>query len=220
MAKEMLKNAVGRFERERREMIELIRSRGVSDERLLRAMEKVERHRFVQEPFVNRAYDDSALPIGHQQTISQPYTVAFMTECLEVKPGAKVLEIGTGSGYQAAILAEMGARVFTIERHMDLIVQARARFEELNYRIVSKAGDGTVGWSEFEPFDAIIVTAAAPEVPEPLLRQLAPGAKLVIPVGDLDFQSLHIVTKVGDHYETVEAAGFRFVPLIGKKGWK
>lgn len=220
MPKSGLHNAVGRFETERAEMIELLRHRGITDEPLLRAMEKVERHRFLQGPFINRAYDDSALPIGHQQTISQPYTVAFMTQCLEVKPGDRILEIGTGSGYQAAILAEMGTRVFTIERHVDLLTEARKRFDQLGYQIVSKAGDGTIGWIEFAPFDCIIVTAAAPEVPEPLLKQLQIGGRLVVPVGDLDLQSLHIVKRMKDRYATEVAAGFRFVPLIGKKGWK
>lgn len=212
--------AVNRFERERKEMIALIRSRGITDELLLRAMETVPRHLFVKEPFLNRAYDDCALPIGHQQTISQPYTVAFMTQCLGPIQGKKILEIGTGSGYQAAILAEMGARVFTIERHHDLLNEARKRFDQLGYRIVSKAGDGTIGWSEFAPFDGIIVTAAAPDVPEPLLQQLAEGGRLVIPVGDLEMQNVRIVTRLNNHFTSEEAAGFKFVPLIGKKGWR
>lgn len=217
-----LKHVTGRFENERREMIELLRDRGITDENLLHAMERIERHRFVQEPFINRAYDDCALPIGYQQTISQPYTVAFMTQCLEVKKDKKIFEIGTGSGYQAAILAEMGARVFTIERHIELLNEARKRFDELGYHIVSKAGDGTIGWKEFAPFDGIIVTAAAPDVPEPLLQQLAANGKLVIPVGDLDIQNVRIITRMGegDRFETKEAVGFKFVPLIGKKGWK
>lgn len=201
-------------------MIELIRARGITDENLLRAMEKIPRHLFVKEPFINRAYDDCALPIGYQQTISQPYTVAFMTQCLGIGKEKKILEVGTGSGYQAVVLAEMGARVFTIERHIELLNEARKRFEQLGYHIVSKAGDGTIGWSEFAPFDGIIVTAAAPEVPEPLLQQLADNGKLVIPVGDLEMQNVRIVTRVNNHYETEEAVGFKFVPLIGKKGWR
>lgn len=211
---------VGRFERERREMIELIRARGITDENLLRAMDAVPRHLFVKEPFINRAYDDCALPIGFQQTISQPYTVAFMTQCLGVEKEKKILEVGTGSGYQAALLAELGARVFTIERHVELLNEARKRLDELGYHVVSKAGDGTIGWSEFAPFDGIIVTAAAPEVPEPLLQQLVDQAKLIIPVGDLEMQNVRIVKRVNTHYETEEAVGFKFVPLIGKKGWK
>lgn len=220
MGNSRLRQALGRFDKERREMIELLRLRGIIDEELLRAMEKIPRHAFIQEPFINRSYDDCALPIGHQQTISQPYTVAFMTQCLEPKKGKRILEVGTGSGYQACILAEMGARVFTIERHVDLLNEAGKRFEELGYRVVSKAGDGTIGWSEYAPFDGIIVTAAAPEVPEPLMEQLAQYGKLVIPVGDLDIQNVEIITRTNDHYERKAAAGFRFVPLIGKKGWK
>ena len=220
MNNDRVKRVSGRFEVERREMIELLKKRSIHDESVLRAMERIERHRFVQEPFVNRAYDDCALPIGHQQTISQPYTVAFMTQHLTLKRDHKVLEIGTGSGYQACILAEMGMRVFTIERHVELLSEARKRFDVLGYDIASKAGDGTIGWKEYAPFDGVIVTAAGPEVPEPLLQQLAPGARLVIPVGDLELQTLRIITRTNDHFDTEEAHGFKFVPLIGKKGWR
>ena len=210
---------MSRFEDERREMINLLKDRGIVDERLLQAMGKIERHLFVSEPFVNRSYDDTALPIAKQQTISQPYTVAYMTQELMLKPGARVLEIGTGSGYQAAILAEMGCKVFTIERHVDLLLQARKMFEKSGYRIGSKAGDGTIGWSEFAPYDGIVVTAAAPDVPEPLLKQLADGGRLVIPVGNLDIQDLHVFAKTGDTFEKKVVRGFKFVPLIGKIGW-
>jgi len=209
-----------RFDFECDEMIDLIRQRGITDERLLRAMKTVDRREFVQIAFLNRSYDDCALPIGHSQTISQPYTVAVMTEALEVEPGDKVLEIGTGSGYQAALLAEMGARVFTIERNMELLTSARKRFEKLHYEIVSKCGDGTIGWKDFAPYDGIIVTAGAPEAPKPLLNQLNDDGVLVIPIGDLDIQNIHIVRRVKDKFETREAVGFKFVPLIGKKGWK
>jgi protein-L-isoaspartate(D-aspartate) O-methyltransferase len=210
---------MSRFEDERQEMIGLLKERGITDERLLQAMGKIERHLFVSEPFINRSYDDTALPIARQQTISQPYTVAFMTQELAPNVGAKVLEVGTGSGYQAAILAEMGCKVFTIERHVDLLLQARKMFEKLGYRIGSKAGDGTVGWSEFAPYDGIVVTAAAPDIPEPLLKQLAEGGRLVIPVGDLDMQDLYVMTRRGETYEKRVMKGFKFVPLIGKKGW-
>lgn len=215
-----LNHAVHRFEGERGEMIQLLRSRGITDELLLKAMERIERHQFVQDAFINRAYDDCALPIGHQQTISQPYTAAFMTQCLEVTEAQKILEIGTGSGYQAAILAEMGARVFTIERHGALLADARKRLDKLGYHVASKVGDGTLGWSEFAPFDGILVTAAAPDVPEPLLQQLSRSGKLVIPVGDLEIQNLRIITRINDQFSTAEAPGFKFVPLIGRKGWK
>lgn len=209
-----------RFKAERKEMIEIIRGRGIMDEVLIKAMEKIPRHMFVSDLFVNRAYDDCALPIASSQTISQPYTVAIMTEALRVKKGNKILEVGTGSGYQAAILAEMGARVFSIERHMELINEARKILDKLGYTVVSKCGDGTIGWSEFAPFDGIIVTAAAPEAPQPLLDQLANNGKLVIPIGTFDIQDLHIITRRKDKFETQEIVGFKFVPLIGKKGWQ
>ena len=208
-----------RLEQERKDMLVLLKERGILDDRILAAMMKIERHLFVPHAFVNRAYDDTALPIASAQTISQPYTVAFMTQELTPKKGSKILEIGTGSGYQAAILAELGCRVFTIERHMDLHLHSRKLLEKLGYRIASRCGDGTVGWTEFAPYDGIIVTAAAPQVPEPLLNQLADGAKLVIPVGDLDLQRLRVITKIGGGFETKEVYGFKFVPLIGKKGW-
>jgi len=211
---------VGRFDGERQDMVALLKDRGITDARLLRAMGKVERHLFVPEPFTNRSYEDSALPIGKGQTISQPYTVAFMTQALGVREGERVLEVGTGSGYQAVILAEVGARVFTIERNLDLLAGARKLFDRLGYRIVSKGGDGTVGWTEFAPFSGIIVTAGAPQVPQPLLNQLVDGGRMVIPVGDLDIQDLAIITRVGDRYERKQINGFKFVPLIGKMGWQ
>ena len=214
------RKASRRVDIERGEMIALLRRRGIRCERLLGAMSVIDRRQFVPDPFVNRAYDDSALPIGDSQTISQPYTVACMTECLELREGEKVLEVGTGSGYQAAILAEMGARVFSIERHMSLLTEARKIFEKLGYDIASKCGDGTIGWKEFAPFDAVLVTAGAPEIPQPLLEQLAEGGRLVIPIGDLDIQNLHVVCRIRDRYETRVVSGFKFVPLIGKKGWK
>ncbi|MGH2569417.1 MAG: protein-L-isoaspartate(D-aspartate) O-methyltransferase [Bacteroidota bacterium] len=209
-----------RFDDERKDMIKLLRERGIADDRILNAMMRVERHSFLNEPFLNRAYEDTALPIGRAQTISQPFTVAFMTQELDHRPGMKVLEVGTGSGYQAAILAELGCKVYTIERHLDLLNNARKLFEKKGYRIMSRGGDGTVGWSEFAPYDGIIVTAGAPEVPQPLLDQLADGGRLVIPVGDLTMQKLRIVTKTNGEFETKDIHGFKFVPLIGKKGWE
>jgi protein-L-isoaspartate(D-aspartate) O-methyltransferase len=209
-----------RYDADRQQMVELLKERGIRDQRLLEVMSNVDRREFVQEPFGNRAYDDSALPIGSSQTISQPYTVAFMTECLEVSEGDRILEIGTGSGYQAAILAEMGARVFTIERHMKLLAEARNRFDRLKYQIASKCGDGTIGWKEYAPYNGIIVTAGAPEIPQPLLDQLAMGGLLVIPIGDLEVQTIHAVRKTVEGFESREIVGFKFVPLIGKKGWK
>ncbi len=208
-----------RFEQERKDMIALLKQRGIKDELLLKAIQHVEREQFVLPAFVNRAYDDSALPIASGQTISQPYTVAFQTEKLKVGEGSKVLEIGTGSGYQAAVLAEMGCRVFTIERHMKLHLQARKLLEKLGYRVATRCGDGTVGWSEYAPYDGIIVTAAAPEVPQPLLDQLADGGRMVIPVGDLEVQSIRVIIRIGERFESADAHGFKFVPLIGKEGW-
>ena len=210
---------MGRFEDERSELVALLREKGISDERVLDAMATVGRHHFVLSPFVSRAYEDTALPIAQTQTISQPYTVAYMTQELRVGKDSKVLEIGTGSGYQAAILATMGCRVFTVERHMELHLQARKLMEKLGYRVATRCGDGTVGWSEFAPYEGIIVTAAAPNVPDALLQQLAEGGRLVIPVGDLDAQSLRIISKEGGKFHVREDAGFKFVPLIGKKGW-
>jgi protein-L-isoaspartate(D-aspartate) O-methyltransferase len=210
---------MGRFEIEREEMVSLIRARGVADARVLAALQKVERHRFVPEPFTGRSYDDSALPLRDGQTISQPYTVAVMTEALELKEGGKVLEIGTGSGYQAAVLAAMGARVFSIERNLALLSGARRILDQLGYRVATRGGDGTIGWSEHAPYDGIVVTAGAPSVPDALLRQLADGGKFVIPVGDLEIQRLVVVSRSGEAFERREMAGFKFVPLIGKMGW-
>jgi protein-L-isoaspartate(D-aspartate) O-methyltransferase len=210
---------MGRLETERQEMVDLLRDRGITDEPLLRVMLRIERHLFVPEPFTVRAYEDSALPVGKGQTISQPYTVAFMTQALQVSKGDRILEVGTGSGYQAVILAELGCRVFTIERDLDLLAGARRLFDQLGYRIASKGGDGTVGWQEFAPFDGIIVTAGAPDVPSPLLQQLGEGGRLVIPVGDRDIQRLVVINRHGDTFERKEAQGFKFVPLIGKMGW-
>ncbi len=196
-------------------MISLLKDRGITDSRLLRAMTTIDRHIFVPEPFTSRSYEDCALPIGKGQTISQPYTVAFMTQALGLKEGDKILEIGTGSGYQAVVLAAMGAHVFTIERNPDLHATARKLVDRLGYRIATKCGDGTVGWTEFSPFNGIMVTAGAPNIPQPLLKQLAEGGKIVIPVGDLENQTLVVVTRHGDQFERREIEGFKFVPLFG-----
>lgn len=210
---------MGRLDDFRKELADSLRVKGIRNERVLQAIETVPREKFVGDVFKPRAFDDTALPIGNNQTISQPYTVAFMTERLDPKAGEKVLEIGTGSGYQAAILAWLGCRVFTIERHPDLHLGARKLLETLGYRVATLCGDGTVGWSEFAPYDGIIVTAAAPEVPDALLKQLAEGGRLVIPVGGQKVQSLRIITRVGEDFKEEIADGFKFVPLIGKQGW-
>ncbi len=210
---------MGRFDTERKELIEVLKGKGITDENVLLAMSKVERHLFVDQMFINHSYEDNALPIGNEQTISQPYTVAFMTQALHPIKNMNVLEIGTGSGYQAAVLATIGCRVFTIERHLSLLNNARKIFDSLNLRIASKGGDGTIGWSAHAPYDAIIVTAGAPNIPDSLVNQLKDGGRLVIPVGNRESQQLIIGTKVNDKLQTEIVDGFKFVPLIGKNAW-
>jgi len=195
---------------------EQIEARGVRDRRTLAAMRKVERHLFVPGDSARLAYEDHPLPIGHAQTISQPYIVGFMTEALRLSGGEKVLEVGTGSGYQAAVLSEIAAQVFTIEIVAPLAEEARLRLERLGYRNVSvRAGDGYAGWPEEAPFDAIMVTAAAPNVPEPLKRQLKDGGRLILPVGD-EFQELVVVTRRGERFVEDRVLAVRFVPMTGR----
>ncbi len=194
--------------------------RGISDSRVLAAMGKVPRDRFVGKDQKHLAYADRPLPIGYGQTISQPYIVALMTEALELEPENKVLEIGTGSGYQAAILAEIVKKVYTIEKIEALINQAKKILEDLGYdNVVSKVHDGTQGWPEHAPFDAILVTAGAPRVPSPLMDQLAEGGRMLIPVGDETLQELMKVTKKNGKSKEERLGGCRFVPLVGKDGW-
>jgi protein-L-isoaspartate(D-aspartate) O-methyltransferase len=202
-------------------LIMQLRKRGIADTRVLRAMELVPREEFVDSAFSGQAYEDGALPIDCGQTISQPYTVAYQTQLLEVEEGDRILEVGTGSGYQAAVLCEMGARVFSIERHGDLLERARRMLDELGYRLVAKCGDGSKGWRAFAPFDGIVVTAGATEVPDPLLDQLREpdethrGGRLVIPVGTMRSQTMMKFTRTGpESYETEEHPEFRFVPLV------
>ncbi|TSA28232.1 MAG: protein-L-isoaspartate(D-aspartate) O-methyltransferase [Ignavibacteriales bacterium] len=209
------------YETERKELVEILLSKGISNQRVLDAFLKVERHLFVPDIMKQHAYKDVALPIGLGQTISQPYTVAFMTQEIDPQPKQKILEIGTGSGYQAAILYEMGARVFSIERHNDLYNSAMKMFDKLNLKIAARCSDGTIGWEEFSPYDGIIVTAGGPTVPINLKKQLAVGGRLVIPVGDKQVQTLQIITKISDEdFQSREVPYFAFVPLIGKEGWK
>jgi len=205
-----------RFTRAREDMVERqIAARGVRDARTLAAMKAVARHLFVPAALVGQAYDDHPLPIGSGQTISQPYIVAFMTEALALEGGETVLEVGTGSGYQAAVLAEIAGRVYTIEIVPALAEEARARLKALDYRNVEvRAGDGYRGWPEAAPFDAIMVTAAAPRVPEPLKQQLRDGGRLVLPVGD-EWQELVVITRRGDEYEEKKVLPVRFVPMTG-----
>jgi len=209
------------FEKQRALMVkEQIARRGIKDSNVLNAMMKVPRHLFVPPYKQHMSYDDCPLPIGEGQTISQPYMVAVMTEYLELNKNSKVLEIGTGSGYQTAILAEIAKEVYTIERIESLSLKAKKILEKLGYKnIFFKIDDGSIGWEEKSPFDAIIVTAAAPEVPESLKKQIADSGTMVIPVGTRFTQSLKIIKRKGAAFLEQEAFLCAFVPLIGQEGW-
>ena len=217
-----MKNEHLKFKRLREEMVnKQIEARGISDLQVLLAMRKVPRHLFVGEALMDQAYGDFPLPIGHQQTISQPYIVAEMTQALQLTPDDRVLEIGTGSGYQAAILAEIAFRVYTIERMHPLLVRARNLFDTLKYHnIVTKYSDGTTGWADESPFDAIIVTAGAPDIPKKLLDQLAVGGRMVLPVGDQYSQELIKIFRDDQGIHKSNLGGCRFVKLVGEYGWK
>lgn len=198
-----------------------LRQRGIHDERVLKAFQKVPRHRFVRPQDIWYAYEDYPLPIGFGQTISQPYMVALMTELLSLQGDERVLEVGTGSGYQAAILAELAREVFTIERIPELAERARKILEELGYTNVRVViGDGSRGIPEKAPFDAIVVTAAAPSPPEALLRQLSDGGRLVVPIGSRALQELMRYTRRGAAFEGESFGACVFVPLVGEEGWK
>ncbi len=202
----------------RKKLVEEVRSKGIRSEEVLTALQAVPRHFFLDSSFVEIAYQDKPFPIGAGQTISQPYTVAFQTELLEVERGNKVLEIGTGSGYQACVLAEMGARVFTIERHHSLYRKTKQLLNEMKYSIKLFYGDGYAGLPAFAPFDRILVTAAAPQVPRNLLDQLKTGGMMVLPLGKGDTQIMTRVVKHGhDELEKQEFGYFRFVPMLGDK---
>ena len=208
--------------RARAQLVDIIREKGITNNRVLRAIGNVPRHLFLESGLHGRAYEDIALPIILNQTISQPFTVAYQTALIDAQPHEKVLEIGTGSGYQAAILVEMGARVYSIERHEALLQRTNKILEDLRYRVVTRLGDGTKGWSAVGPFDAILVTAGGIEVPEALLEQLRepiegkPDARLVIPVGGRDGQTMQRITRTGSETFEEEAFDeFRFVPLVG-----
>ncbi len=200
-----------------------IRARGISDQRVLAAMEKIPRHLFVDDVLAEQAYNDNPLPIDRQQTISQPYIVALMSEAMELTGREKVLEIGSGSGYQTAILAELAERVFSIERIAALAAQARRILDSLNYyNVAIRVGDGTYGWREESPFAAIMVTAGAPRIPRLLIEQLDIGGRLVIPVGDRNSQVLLKLTRLSedpDDLKREELGGCRFVDLIGEYAW-
>lgn len=210
---------MSRFQRE--QLVEELKNKGITDLAVLNAIASVEREKFIPKTMAHLAYKDTALPIGYEQTISQPYTVAFMTEKLNLKEGDKVLEIGTGSGYQSAILYKMGMRVYSIEINLDLHNRAKKLFDELGIRVHAKFGDGSIGWAEFAPYDGIIVTAGSPSIPNKLLEQLAIGGRLVIPVGPREYQDLYVVTRISeDEYSKETYPRFIFVPLIGKNGWE
>lgn len=210
------------YDRRRAALADALRTKGIADERVLEAVRRVPRHLFVWDSQRHLAYHDAALPIGRGQTISQPFTVAVQTALLDLAPGDRVLEIGTGSGYQAAVLAEMGARVYSIERHAELLAPTEALLHTLGYRIRTKAGDGSLGWPEYAPFDAIVVTAGAVGIPDALRRQLvAPipgvrrGGRLVIPVGDASGQTMRRLVRTGeDTFDDEAHGGFRFVPFV------
>lgn len=209
-------------EKERSRMVdEQIVSRGVKNERVLVAMRKVPRHEFLPEAIRGMAYADNALPLGEGQTMSQPYMVALMTEFLALTGTERVLEIGTGSGYQAAVLAELCGKVYTVERIKTLADKARATLDRLGYKSVAiKVYDGTYGWKEMAPFDAIMVTAGSPDIPAPLVEQLKEGGRMVIPVGERYGQELIKVMKTADGRITERSIPCVFVPLIGNHGWK
>jgi len=214
-----------KFQRQRSRLVDQLRERGIADERVLKAIGRVPRHRFVEPALRGRAYEDAALPIGLSQTISQPFTVAYQTSLLGVEENDRILEVGTGSGYQAAVLCEMGARVFSVERHEELWKRTKQLLDELGYDVRTKHGDGTNGWISFAPYHGIVVTAAAPEIPSPLLHQLREpisdgegrGGRLVIPVGGPDGQTMNRITRTGSgphDYRREEFHTFRFVPLV------
>jgi len=202
----------------RKILVESIRAKGITDKNVLSALEAVPRHFFFDSSFLEFAYEDKPFPIGAGQTISQPYTVAFQTELLKIQKNDKVLEVGTGSGYQACILAKMGAKVFSIERQKSLFQKIKKLLPEMDYTIKVFYGDGYKGLPPFAPFDKILVTAAAPYIPQPLIEQLKPGGILVVPVGEGDVQIMHRIIKDAEGNLTTEHHGtFRFVPLLGDK---
>jgi protein-L-isoaspartate(D-aspartate) O-methyltransferase len=209
------------FRGARRRLVETLQTNGITDLAVLHAVDSVPRHAFVPSAVLHRAYEDSALPIGNGQTISQPTVHARSLQELRLTSRDKVLEIGTGSGYQTALLAHLAAQVFSVERMTGLFERARATLQQLGVRNVSLLlGDGTLGWSTYAPYDGIVVGAAAPEVPQPYIEQLAEGGRLVIPVGDRDEQTLAVFTKRGAQIDRRDVGPVRFVPLLGALGWR
>ncbi|HET9985256.1 MAG TPA: protein-L-isoaspartate(D-aspartate) O-methyltransferase [Longimicrobiales bacterium] len=209
-----------RWERARRELIETIRERGIDDLEILRVFDLVPRHLFLPPAVHHRAYEDAPVPIGFGQTASQPSLQALYLRTLRIGPRDRVLEVGTGSGYQTALLAHLASHVYSIERVRELSVRARATLDQLRFpNIALLVGDGTVGWSRYAPYDAILVAAAAPQVPSALLAQLAPGGRMLIPVGGRDEQRLLLYRRTEDGFEHEEVTRCAFVPLLGRFGW-
>ncbi|HSM36663.1 MAG TPA: protein-L-isoaspartate(D-aspartate) O-methyltransferase [Longimicrobiales bacterium] len=209
-----------RFTRAREGLLDVVRRKGVKDLAVLRAVAEVPRHRFVPEGVTHRAYEDCALPIGFGQTISQPSLQALCAELAEVGEGDRVLEVGTGSGYQTALLARLADHVYSVERIPQLASRARAALEATGARnVLVTVGDGSLGWSRYAPYDAIIVSAASPEVPAALVEQLSMGGRLVVPVGDRDLQHLRVVRREPDGMSVTQEIACTFVPLLGRQGW-
>ncbi len=217
----MIVNDTYRHQGLRKRLVENLLQKGISDTHVLAAIEKVPRHLFFDPIFAEQAYQDKAFPIGCGQTISHPYTVAYQTELLNLKKGEKVLEIGTGSGYQTCILAEMGAKIYTIERQKELFNKAKTMVHNLKYTARFFCSDGSIGLKSFAPYHKIIVTAGAPVIPQILIDQLHIGGMLVIPVGNQQEQKMISILKTSElEYEKTELAPFKFVPLIGEEAWK
>lgn len=205
----------------RKKLLQELKKKGITDQSVLQAMERVPRHLFMDNAFVDFAYKDQAFPIGAEQTISQPYTVAFQTQLLELKPGMKVLEVGTGSGYQSSVLMEMKAKVFSIERHRSLHQKSKQKLNDLGYYPKLFFGDGYQGLPTFAPFDRILITAAAPHVPQPLKEQLAVGGKMIIPLGEGAHQEMKRMTKISaEEFETETFGHFSFVPMLQDKSFR
>jgi protein-L-isoaspartate(D-aspartate) O-methyltransferase len=209
-----------RYERQRRQLIETIRERGIHDLEVLRVFDLVSRHLFVPDSVVHRAYEDAPVPIGYGQTASQPSLQALYLQILKLQPGDRVLEIGTGSGYLTALLAHLAEHVYSVERLRELSARARSVLDSMRFtNIALLVGDGTVGWSRYAPYNAILVGAAAPSAPQALIDQLAPGGRLLIPVGDRDEQRLTLFEKTEEGVRETDIAAVTFVPLLGRFGW-
>lgn len=210
----------GQFEKQRAAMIRRLRDLGIDNEVVLQAMNTVPRHLFVARGLEFQAYDEKALPIGFGQTVSHPYTVAYMTQMLEIKTGNKVLEVGTGSGYQTAVLCALGAQVYSIELVKNLAEDALKTLRKLGHNCALRTGDGSRGWAAYAPYDRILVTAGAPVLPDVLIEQLSDEGKLLIPVGNREEQVMHMFQKKDDEVEAFRLEKFNFVPMRGKEGWK